>query len=67
MKIKLVRTEEPDGKWFKITGAGEWPLKIIKFDDSNEMQKSDEASRAFDEIVEKATKLNITVIKSKVI
>jgi hypothetical protein len=64
MKLELLRTEETDGKWFKIIGAGGWPLKVIGFNDENELQKRNEILTAFDEIQERATKLNIVVLKS---
>jgi hypothetical protein len=64
MKLELVRTEEPDGKWFKILGAGGWPLKVLSFNDSNELAKRNEILEAFQEIQDRATSLKIVVLKS---
>jgi len=64
MKLELVRTEESDGCWYKILGAGGWPLKVISFNESNELEKRNEACAAFDEIESRAKKYNIITLKS---
>jgi len=64
MKIELLRTEEADGNWYKILGANGWPLKVIKFNESDEETQKLKALEAYDEIVEKASNLKIIVLKS---
>jgi hypothetical protein len=64
MKLELIRQVEADGNWFKIIGAGGWPFKCIRFNEENETEKRNEALAIFREIEDRATRLNIVILKS---
>lgn len=65
MKIKLIKTIEPDGKWYKvIAGDGGWPLKVYSYTDETETTVSAKAFIFFLDAIERAKMMNIETLTS---